>query len=85
MVPAMGFGAMVSYYDGAGHCPLPTLGNIYTNAYESYQGLTFHYGNPLPDEDIFAILDRAYELGCTFWDTAEYAIPPAHDLPFYPF
>ncbi|KAK0387408.1 hypothetical protein NLU13_5720 [Sarocladium strictum] len=35
-------------------------------------GLTFHYGNPLPDEDIFAILDRAYELGCTFWDTADF-------------
>lgn len=29
------------------------------------------YGTPLPDEEQFAILDRAFELGETFWDTSE--------------
>lgn len=30
-----------------------------------------HYGIILSDEERFAILDRAVELGATFWDTAE--------------
>lgn len=30
------------------------------------------YGLPPSDEERFAILDRAVELGSTFWDTAEY-------------
>jgi aryl-alcohol dehydrogenase-like predicted oxidoreductase len=29
------------------------------------------YGTPLSDEKQFALLDRAVELGATFWDTAE--------------
>ena len=29
------------------------------------------YGTPPTDEERFAILDRAAELGATFWDTAE--------------
>jgi aryl-alcohol dehydrogenase-like predicted oxidoreductase len=29
------------------------------------------YGLPLPDEERFALLDRAYELGQTMWDTGE--------------
>lgn len=29
------------------------------------------YGAPLSDEEQFAILDKALELGETFWDTAE--------------
>lgn len=29
------------------------------------------YGTPLSEEEQFAILDRAVELGATFWDTAE--------------
>jgi aryl-alcohol dehydrogenase-like predicted oxidoreductase len=30
------------------------------------------YGKPPSDEERFKILDRAYELGIRFWDTAEY-------------
>ena len=30
------------------------------------------YGSIPSDEERFAILDRAVELGATFWDTAEY-------------
>ena len=36
-------------------------------------GLTYQlYGTVASDEECFAILDRAFELGATFWDTAEY-------------
>jgi aryl-alcohol dehydrogenase-like predicted oxidoreductase len=35
-------------------------------------GLSFDtYGSIPGDEERFAILDRAYELGATFWDSAE--------------
>ncbi|KAM7186063.1 NADP-dependent oxidoreductase domain containing protein [Rhypophila sp. PSN 637] len=27
-------------------------------------------GLPIPDEERFAVLDKAHELGCTFWDTS---------------
>ncbi|MCJ1253934.1 hypothetical protein MMC24_001748 [Lignoscripta atroalba] len=27
---------------------------------------------PIPDSERLALLDRAYELGCTFWDTSDY-------------
>jgi aryl-alcohol dehydrogenase-like predicted oxidoreductase len=38
-----------------------------------------HTYPPYPsDEERFIVLDRALELGETFWDTAEY------DLPFHP-
>jgi len=33
-------------------------------------GISAFYGQPEPDEERFKVLDRAYELGCTFWDTA---------------
>ncbi|KAH6650757.1 putative aldo-keto reductase [Chaetomium tenue] len=33
-------------------------------------GLSSFYGSPPPDEERFAFLDRAYELGCTHWDSA---------------
>jgi aryl-alcohol dehydrogenase-like predicted oxidoreductase len=33
-----------------------------------HRGLSAFYGSPLPDEDRFKVLDRAYELGQTFWD-----------------
>lgn len=37
-------------------------------------GLSSHsYGPPPEDEDRFAILDRAWELGARFWDSSEYA------------
>lgn len=33
-------------------------------------GLSSFYGSPPPDEERLAFLDRAYELGCTHWDSA---------------
>ena len=38
------------------------------------------YGNPISEEEQFKVLDRAYEMGNTFWDIAEYAsrILPTH-------
>ena len=38
-------------------------------------GLTTAYGAKLPDEDIVAMLEKVYEQGVTFWDTASiYAV-----------
>ncbi|KAE8448943.1 hypothetical protein EG329_008739 [Mollisiaceae sp. DMI_Dod_QoI] len=34
-------------------------------------GLSAFYGTPEPDSERFAVLDRAYELGETFWDSAD--------------
>lgn len=34
-------------------------------------GMSYAYGVALSDEERFTILDRAVELGATFWDTAE--------------
>ena len=34
-------------------------------------GLSAFYGAPASDEERFKILDRAYELGVTFWDSAD--------------
>ena len=35
-------------------------------------GLSYDtYGSVPSDEERFAILDRAHELGATFWDTSE--------------
>lgn len=34
-------------------------------------GLSGAYGTPPSDEERFQVLDRAFELGATFWDTAE--------------
>ncbi|KAL8700539.1 MAG: hypothetical protein Q9201_005390 [Fulgogasparrea decipioides] len=34
-------------------------------------GLSAFYGAPAPDEERFKVLDRAYELGETFWDSAD--------------
>ncbi|KIK44201.1 hypothetical protein CY34DRAFT_80336 [Suillus luteus UH-Slu-Lm8-n1] len=33
-------------------------------------GIGAYYGQTGPDEERFKVLDKAYELGCTFWDTA---------------
>ncbi|KAI0938390.1 hypothetical protein AcV5_000082 [Taiwanofungus camphoratus] len=33
-------------------------------------GISAFYGQPLPDEERFKILDALYENGCTTWDTA---------------
>ncbi|KAK7186801.1 hypothetical protein DPSP01_001151 [Paraphaeosphaeria sporulosa] len=33
-------------------------------------GLSSFYGTPPPDEERLKFLDRAYELGCTHWDSA---------------
>jgi aryl-alcohol dehydrogenase-like predicted oxidoreductase len=27
--------------------------------------------NPIPDPQRLALLDRAYQVGCTFWDTSD--------------
>ena len=35
-------------------------------------GLSIAYGAVPNDEERFAVLDRAVELGATFWDTSEY-------------
>ncbi|KAH7064216.1 putative aldo-keto reductase protein [Auriculariales sp. MPI-PUGE-AT-0066] len=32
-------------------------------------GMSSYYGPAMEDKDAFALLDRAIELGCTFWDT----------------
>lgn len=34
-------------------------------------GMSGAYGTPPPDEERFKLLDRAVELGETFWDTSE--------------
>lgn len=34
-------------------------------------GLSAFYGEPEADEERFKVLDRAYELGQTFWDSAD--------------
>lgn len=34
-------------------------------------GLSIAYGLPPSDEERFKVLDRAYELGCTNWDSSE--------------
>jgi aryl-alcohol dehydrogenase-like predicted oxidoreductase len=34
-------------------------------------GLSAFYGSPESDEKRFQVLDRAYELGETFWDSAD--------------
>lgn len=34
-------------------------------------GLSAFYGTPASDEERFPVLDRAYELGQTFWDSAD--------------
>jgi aryl-alcohol dehydrogenase-like predicted oxidoreductase len=35
-------------------------------------GLSQGYGKPLPDPQRLALLDRAYEIGATFWDTSDF-------------
>ncbi|KIW18881.1 hypothetical protein PV08_03170 [Exophiala spinifera] len=46
---------------GGPQVPAPGLGLL---------GLSAGYGKALPDEERFKFLDRAWELGATFWDTA---------------
>lgn len=33
-------------------------------------GMHHSYGEALSDEEVFKVLDKAYELGYRFWDTA---------------
>lgn len=35
-------------------------------------GLSGAYGSPKPDEERFKLLDKAIELGDTFWDSSVY-------------
>jgi aryl-alcohol dehydrogenase-like predicted oxidoreductase len=37
---------------------------------KAYKDTTAFYGTPPPDEERLEFLDRAYELGCTHWDSA---------------
>lgn len=39
--------------------------------------LSVAYGTIPSDDDRFKILDRAVELGATFWDSAEFETPPS--------
>jgi aryl-alcohol dehydrogenase-like predicted oxidoreductase len=41
-------------------------------------GLSMVYGTAPSDEERFAVLDRAVELGATFWDTSEYGCNIQH-------
>jgi len=34
-------------------------------------GLSAFYGKPKPDAERFAVLDKAYEMGELFWDSAD--------------
>ncbi|EJD43351.1 putative aldo-keto reductase [Auricularia subglabra TFB-10046 SS5] len=34
-------------------------------------GISVAYGDPLGEEETFALLNKAIELGCTFWDSAD--------------
>lgn len=34
-------------------------------------GISVAYGEALPDEERFKLLDAVYERGCTNWDTAD--------------
>ena len=65
-VAAMGFGLMVQ-------SPQPnTLGAWEAACADpSLQGLSAFYGSKMPDEERFKVLDRALELGETFWDTSD--------------
>lgn len=37
-------------------------------------GLSQDYGRPLPDAQRLAVLDHAYEIGATFWDTSDFYV-----------
>ena len=39
-------------------------------------GLTTAYGTKLPDEEIVSLLEKVYEQGITFWDTANLYVFP---------
>ncbi|KZV87722.1 aldo-keto reductase [Exidia glandulosa HHB12029] len=34
-------------------------------------GISYAYGEPLPEDKTFALLDKAIELGATFWDSSD--------------
>ena len=38
-------------------------------------GISFAYGDAKPESSRMALLDKAYELGETFWDTGKWATP----------
>lgn len=41
------------------------------------------YGLAASDEERFAFLDQAYELGARFWDTGSYPFPPKASPPLW--
>ena len=42
-------------------------------------GLSYLYSKLLSDEERFKVLDRALELGETFWDSAKVRLHPSHE------
>lgn len=51
--------------------PLGTNGPLVQHLGFGLMGLSAFAGETLPDEERFKVLDRAHELGSTFWDTAD--------------
>jgi len=37
-------------------------------------GLSAFYGKPKPDSERFAVLDKAYDMGELFWDSADMCV-----------
>ncbi|EJD41884.1 aldo-keto reductase, putative [Auricularia subglabra TFB-10046 SS5] len=50
--------------------PLGKNGPRVTEIGFGLMGMNAFYGKPLEDDKAFALLDKALELGCTFWDTS---------------
>ncbi|KAL7628598.1 hypothetical protein AAE478_000113 [Parahypoxylon ruwenzoriense] len=52
--------------------PLGKNGPAVTRIGYGTMGLSIAYGKPLPDEERLNVLDRAHEIGETFWDTSDF-------------
>lgn len=69
-VSAMGFGAMgLSCMTPSTPCLIRLVSVRSSNA--DVGGVGFLYGSTGSEEEKLKLLDRVWELGCTFWDTAE--------------
>lgn len=53
------------------HHPLGRDGPLVPALGQGLMGPSTAYGEPLEEEKVFEILDKAYEIGSRFWDTAE--------------
>jgi aryl-alcohol dehydrogenase-like predicted oxidoreductase len=45
-------------------------------------GLSLSYGKTLPDAQRLTVLDHAYSIGATFWDTSDFYVRCLARLPF---